>query len=118
MGALINLPSFGQQGDAVLTAMRATRFPCQTSVCTWFDFYMGFGIMVSIFFLASAAITWYLGGLDRARQRTVAPIAWTLFLSHAANAVVAWGYFFIVPQIFATVVAALLGYQCLVKLRA
>lgn len=118
MGALVNLPSFGPQGDAVLAAMRSTAFRCQTSTCTWFGFYMGFGILVSIFLLASAYIAWYLGGLDRSRQRALAPIAWTLFLSHAANAVVAWTYFFIAPQVFATVLALLLGYQCLVKLRA
>jgi uncharacterized protein YndB with AHSA1/START domain len=117
MGALVNLPSFGAEGDAVLAAMRSTAFRCQTSTCTWFGFYMGFGILVSIFLLASAYIAWYLGGLDRMRQRALSPIAWTLFLSHAANAVVAWTYFFIAAQVFATALALLLGYQCLVKLR-
>jgi uncharacterized protein YndB with AHSA1/START domain len=117
LGALINIPSFGTAGDAVLAAMRSTQFRCQTSDCTWFGFYMGFGIFVSIFFLATAAIAWYLGGLDRPRQRALAPIAWMLFLAYAANAVVAWTYFFIAPQVFATLVAVLLGYQCL-RLRA
>jgi uncharacterized protein YndB with AHSA1/START domain len=117
MGALVNIPSFGAQGDAVLAAMQSTHFRCQTSDCTWFGFYMGFGILVSIFFLASAAITWYLGGLDATAQRRLAPLAWTMFLSHAGSAVVAWIYFFVAPLVFATLVAVLLGYQCLVRLR-
>jgi uncharacterized protein YndB with AHSA1/START domain len=117
LGALVNIPSFGLQGDATLAAMRSVHFRCQTSDCTWFGFYVGFGLFVSIFFLASAAITWYLGGLDRARQRVLQPVAWTLFLAYAANTVVAWTYFFIAPQVFATLVAVLLGYQCL-RLRA
>lgn len=116
-GALINLPSFGAAGDAVLAAMRSTHFHCQTSDCTWFGFYVGFGFMVSVFFVASAVIAWYLGGLDPTRQRALAPIAWILFLSHAVNAVLAFMYFFMAPQVFAGVVTLLLGYQCL-RLRA
>lgn len=117
MGALIRTPSFGPPVDTVLAAMKSTHFRCQTSDCTWFGFYLGFGWTVSIFFLVSAAIAWYLGGLSRAEQRALRPIAWTLFLGNAAGAVVAWIWFFIAPQVFATVGAALLGYQC-VKLRA
>lgn len=118
LGALIGLPSFGAQGDAVLAAMKETHFQCQTSDCTWFGFYLGFGWDVSVFFLLSAAIAWYLGGRSRAEQRALKPIAWSLFLSHVASAGIAWTWFFIAPQLFATVVAALLGYECLVKLRA
>jgi hypothetical protein len=117
-GALISVPSFGGQADAILAAMKSTHFQCQTSDCTWLGFYLGFGWIASIFFLASAAIAWFLGGVSRSAQRTLKPVAWTLFLSHTAGAVVVWTWFFIVPQVFATLVAVLLGYECLVKLRA
>lgn len=117
-GALISLPSFGPQGDAVLASMKATHFQCQTSDCTWFGFYLGFGWMVSVFFLVAAAIAWYLGGRSRVEQRALKPVAWVLFLGNVANAVIAWSWFFIAPQVFATVAAVLLGYECLVKLRA
>lgn len=117
LGALVKIPSFGAQADAVLSAMQATHFRCQTSDCTWFGFYLGFGWDVSLFLLASAAIAWFLGGLEPQQQRAMKPIAWTLFLSHAAGAVIAWIWFFIAPQVFGTVLAVLLGYQCL-KLRA
>jgi hypothetical protein len=73
--------------------------------------------MVSVFFLVAAAIAWYLGGRSRAEQRALKPVVWALFLGNVANAAIAWRWFFIVPQIFATVVAVLLGYECLVKLR-
>ena len=117
-GALIRLPSFGAQGDTVLAAMKATHFRCQTSDCTWFGFYLGFGWMVSVFFLVVAALAWYLGGRSRVEQRALKPVAWALFLGTLANSVIAWNWFFIAPQVFGTVVAVLLGYECLVKLRA
>ena len=117
-GALIGLPSFGAQSDAVLAAMKTTQFQCQTSQCTWFGFYLGFGWEGSVFLLLSAAIAWYLGGRSPTEQRALKPIAWALFLSQVAGTVIVWMWFFIVPQVFATVVSALLGYQCLVNLRA
>jgi len=117
MGALIVMPSFGAQSDTVLAAMTSTHFPCQTSECTWFGFYLGFGWTVSIFFLVSAALAWFIGGRSLAEQRALKPIAWTLFLANVAGAVIAWTWFFIAPQVFATAVVALLGYECLVRLR-
>jgi uncharacterized protein YndB with AHSA1/START domain len=118
MGALVKLPSFGAQSDFVLAGMKATHFQCQMSDCTWFGFYLGFGWEVSVFLLLSATLAWYLGGRTRAEQRALKPIVWALFLSQVAGAAIAWAWFFIAPQVFATVVATVLGYQCLVKLRA
>jgi len=117
-GALIRLPSFGSASDGILAAMKTTHFQCQTSDCTWFGFYLGFGWMVSVFFIVAAAIAWYLGGRTRAEQRALKPIAWALFLGNVVNAGIAWTWFFMAPQVFATIVAVLLGYECLVKLRA
>ena len=117
LGALVNTPSFGAQSDAVWSAMRATHFRCQTSDCTWFGFYEGFGWNVSIFFLMSAAIAWFLGGLDRQRLRSLAPIVWALFLANVAGAVLAFTWFFAAAQIFATATAVLLAVACL-RLRA
>jgi len=117
MGALVNIPSFGAQPDSVLAAMKATHFQCQTSDCTWFGFYLGFGWIASIFLIFSAAVAWFLGGLQRTQQLALKPIVWTLLLSQVANMVAAWTWFFVAPQLFATVVVMLLGYECLVKLR-
>lgn len=112
-GALWATPSFGSQSDAAVALMRSVHFQCETSTCTWFGFYLGFGYMVSVFFLVSAALAWFLGGADAAAQRASRPLVWTLFLGHVAGAILAWAYFFAVPGIFATVVAALLGFAAL-----
>ena len=117
-GALLSTPAFGTAGDAVLSAMKSVRFACDGSNCTWFGFYLGFGWFVSIFFLLSAAVAWFLGGLDARDQRVVTPIAWMLFLAHAAGMILAWRYFFLTPLIFSTVTAALLGFHCVRAMRA
>jgi len=117
LGALVNTPSFGAQSDAVWAAMRATHFRCQTSDCTWFGFYEGFGWMVSIFFLLSAAIAWFLGGLDRPALRRLAPVVWALCLAHVTGAVLAFQWFFPAAQVFGTAAALLLAVPCF-RLRA
>jgi hypothetical protein len=117
-GALLSTPAFGAEANAVLSAMKSVHFACESSDCTWFGFYLGFGWFVSILFLLSAAVAWFLGGLDARDQRVVAPIAWVLFLAHAAGIVLAWRYFFLTPLIFSTLTTVLLGFHCVRVMRA
>ena len=112
-GALLSTPHFGAAADAVLSSMKSVHFTVQGFGRTWFGFYFGFGLFDSIFFLLSAAITWFLGGWVPARQRTLAPFIWALFLSQAAGAVLAWTYFFTAPGVFSTLISALLGFEAL-----
>jgi uncharacterized protein YndB with AHSA1/START domain len=111
-GALLSSPPFGPAADAVRSSMQSVHFQCQGSNCTWFGFYLGFGYLVSVFFLLSAGLMWFLGGLGPGERRRLLPLTWMLFLSQAAGAVIAWTWFFIAPQVFSTLVAALLGLEC------
>ncbi len=40
-------------------------------------------------------------------------MAWALFLSQVGVAILSWAYFFVPPGVTATLVAALLGFECL-----
>jgi hypothetical protein len=117
-GALVSVPHFGPEADAVLTSMKSVHFLAQNSNDTWYGFYLGFGWLVSVFFLFSAVVTWHLGGLQRRDQRAMAPIVWALFLSYAASTYLSWTYFFVAPGLFSTAVAAILGFECLKILKA
>jgi hypothetical protein len=116
-GALVSMPRFGSESDAVATAMQTVHFTAQGADCTWYGFYLGFGYFVSIFFLLSAALTWFLGGLELRQQRAWSPIVWALFLCYAGDTYLSWRYFFIAPLVFSTAITALLGVQCLRLLR-
>jgi hypothetical protein len=113
MGAVVSVPSFGVASDTVVTLMQSVHVRSQGDDCTWYGFYRGFGILVTVFFLLSAVLAWHLGGLTLRAQRDLAPVAWTLFASHVAGAVVTWVYFFPAPIVFSTLIAALLGFACL-----
>jgi hypothetical protein len=66
---------------------------------------------VSIFFLFSAVLTWFLGGMSPSDQRRWAPITWALFASYAATIVLAVRYFFVTPIVFSSLITLLLGIQ-------
>jgi hypothetical protein len=113
MGAVVAVPSFGIASDTVVALMQSVHVRSQGADCTWYGFYRGFGVMVTAFFLLSAVLAWHLGGLTLRAQRDLAPVAWTLFASHLAGAVVTWVYFFPAPIVFSTLIATLLGFACL-----
>ena len=115
LGAVVATPRLGADSDAVVAAMRSVHVVSQSADCTWYGFYRGFGATISLFFAFSAVLTWHLGGLSARDRRGLAPVMWALFAAYAANAVIAWLYFFPTPQIFATIVAVLLGIGCVRK---
>ena len=114
-GALLSSPHFSTDSDQVVSAMRSVHFQCQGSICTWFGFYLGFGFLDSVLFLFSAAVTWYFGGFDPVERRRWLPLTWMLFLSQLAGAAITWTWFFIAPQVFSTLIAALLGIECITQ---
>jgi hypothetical protein len=111
LSALVSTPPFGAQSDAVAAAMKSVHFEFSGSVCTWYGFYLGFGYEVSIFFLFSGVLTWFLGGMSLPDQRRWAPILWALFVSYSATIVLAVRYLFIVPIVFSSLITLLLGLQ-------
>lgn len=118
VGALVQTPHFGPGADAVLEAMKTTHFLANGSACTWYGFYLGFGYLVSIFFLFAAVVTWHLGGLAPPQQRAAAPLAGALFVAFAAGTYLAARWFFLPPVVFSSLITLLLGWQCLRLLRA
>jgi hypothetical protein len=110
-GAVVNTPRFGVASDVVVASMKSVHVYAQGSDCTWYGFYRGFGVFVSIYFVFSVFAAWLLGG-ESGTDRRLLPIGWALFVSHAAGAIVAFVDFFPVPMAFSTAIAALLGFGC------
>ena len=112
LGAVVATPHFGPESDAVVLMMKSVHVRSQSADCTWYGFYRGFGIFVSVYFLFSVFIAWRLGGMSEQERPTLMPIAWALFVSHVAGAAVAWIYFFPTPIAFSIAITTLLGFGC------
>src|SRR6202167_1795610 len=89
---------------AGLGSMRSTHFYIMGSSRTYWDFYVGFGLIVSVFLLLSVVLAWQLGGLPPESLAKMRGTAWTFALFFAAIAVLDWKYFFIIPIVFSIVI--------------
>jgi hypothetical protein len=89
-------------------AMRSSQFPIFGFRRTYWDFYVGFGLFVSVFLLLAAILAWQLGSLPGQTMPLVRVTAWALALSFAAVTVLSWMYFFAIPIAFSSVITVCL----------
>jgi hypothetical protein len=117
-GAVVATPDFGAASMGVVSSMKEVHVVAQGADCTWYGFYRGFGIFVSIFFAFSVFMAWHVGGKTLEERVALLPLSWALFASYAVSIVTACLYFFPMPIIFSTVVTLLLGAACVRDQRA
>ncbi|MGA7922328.1 MAG: hypothetical protein WCA38_21910 [Candidatus Acidiferrales bacterium] len=90
--------------DMLLASMRSIHFEVQGFNRTYWDFFVGFGLFVSVFLVLAAVLAWQLGGLPPANLALMRGTAWAFALCFAAITVLSWRYFFIPPVVFSLVI--------------
>ena len=109
-GAMIKDPGTGGPAkQAVLGAMRAYHENVMGSSRSYWDFYKGFGWLVSCALLLFAILCWQLSTLARTQPSIARPLTLTLFVISIPMTVLAYTNFFAAPAIFSTVATLLLG---------
>ena len=86
-----------------LGSMRSTHFYIMGFSRTYWDFYVGFGLFVSVFLLLAVVLAWQLGRLPPESLALMRGTAWAFALCFAAITVLSWKYFFIIPIVFSIV---------------
>lgn len=76
---------------------------------TYWDFYVGFGLIISVFLLLAAILAWQLGSLPAEALPFLRGTAWALALGFAAMTVLNCMYFFTIPIVFSGVIAVCLA---------
>lgn len=109
LGGMLAQRSLGLAADAVFASMKAVHFDFNGSTCSWYGFWFGFGLMVSVFLLFSAVVAWRLDAVRPESWPAVSAIAWALVAAYACTAVLSWAYFFAGPGVIATLVTLLLA---------
>jgi hypothetical protein len=94
--------------DALLASMRSIHFDVQGFNRTYWDFFVGFGLFVTVFLLFASVVAWQLGSLPAETLGQVRGIAWALAICCAAVTVLSWRYFFVVPIVFSIVITVCL----------
>ena len=91
--------------DALVESMHSIHFTAQGFSRTYWDFYVGFGLFVSVFLLLAAVVAWQLGSLPAETLRGMRTVGWALALSFAAATILSWKFFFIIPIVFSAVIS-------------
>ena len=94
--------------DPVITGMQSATFSAQGFQRTYWDFYAGFGLFVSVLLLFASAIAWLIGSAAPGASPMIRQLAWCLTATFAAVVALSCLYFFWLPIIFSAVICAVL----------
>ena len=90
--------------DALVASMKAIHFDAQGFSRSYYDFYAGFGLFVSVLLLFVALVCWQLSSLEAATLRALSLLRWSLVICFAGVTFLSWKYFFVVPIVFSVVI--------------
>ena len=109
-GALIADPKTGgPEKQVLLAAMRGYHEDVQGASRSYWNFYMGFGWMVSCSLLLFAILCWQLSTVARTQPAIARPLILTLFVISIPITVLSYTNFFAAPAILSTAATLLLG---------
>jgi hypothetical protein len=99
-------PEWGM--EPVLASMREIHFVVDGFTRTYWNFYVGFGLFVSVLLLFAALVSWQLGGLPADALLLMRGIVWALAICFVVVTILSWKYFFILPIVFSIAITACL----------
>jgi Kef-type K+ transport system membrane component KefB len=95
--------------DTVVGLMKSVRFPIQGFERSYWNFFVGFGLVETVFLLFAAGLSWSLARTPREVRAQIPAATWGLAICFLAVTILSWGYFFVIPGVFATLITACLG---------
>ncbi len=107
IGGVFGAAAPGAQAEA-LAVMKANRFVAMGGSRTYWDFFFGYGLFLSVSFLVQAVVFWQMAAMAKAGVPSVRGMALTFCVGYVGFAVVAWRYFFVGPVVFELLIAGCL----------
>jgi hypothetical protein len=95
--------------QATVAVMKANEFPALGVMRSYWDFYRGMGLAVSVFLTAEAIVFWQLASLAKTDALRLRPVLATFSIGYLGVAVVSYRYFFWAPVITEILIAGCLG---------
>jgi len=86
--------------DSLVESMKTIHFNANGSVRTYWDFFVGFGLFVTVLLVFAAIVAWQFGSLPSETYAAMRVSAWGFAVCFAVVAYLSWRYFFIIPLVF------------------
>ena len=109
IGGLFGKPRNGPEEIAVKETMKGHVFNVMGSMRSYWDFFFGYGLGVTITLLIQGLLFWQLATMSKANLAWTRPILILFFFNFVAMSVVVWRYFFIAPAVTELLIAACLA---------
>ena len=90
--------------DSMIQSMQSIHFNANGSDRTYWDFFVGFGLFVTVLMVLASVILWQLAGLSPETLVGMRLTARAFVLCFAVVAYLSWRYFFLVPTIFSVAI--------------
>jgi hypothetical protein len=94
---------------AIVESMKSHPFDVAGSMRNFWDFYLGFGLVVSGFMLAIAVVLWQIASLAKRGVNGLRSVILTFFIAFVVNTIFEIRFFFIIPIAMAAAISVLLG---------
>jgi hypothetical protein len=101
------------EGEAVRQAMNNVHFQMGGNSFSYGEFYIGFGLYVTLYLLFSAFLAWHLSRLASVAPRTIGALGWVFFAVQIGSLILCWRYFSVKPALLSALVAICLGWAML-----
>jgi hypothetical protein len=92
-----------------VAAMKANQFPLMGNMRSFWDFYFGLGLALSISMTAEAILMWQLASLAKTEARRLRPMMATFLVAYLLIAVNSYAHFFPAPVVFKIIIAGCFG---------
>jgi hypothetical protein len=99
----------GTKEGAVVEAMKSNQFDVMGATRSYWDFFIGYGLTISVSELLLAVVLWLLAGLAKTDPRRLRPIIAVFLLANLAFTILAWKYFFMPPLLGDLLITIALG---------
>lgn len=91
--------------EGVVSGMRSVSFDVQGFRRSYWNFFSGFGLFVSVLLVFAAILAWQLGSMPREALAAVPVIRWSFAICFVVITAFTWRYFFVAPGVFSSLVA-------------
>jgi hypothetical protein len=102
-------PYTDAEAASVVETMKSHSFEEQGFKGTYWDLYIGFGLIISVYLLVQAAVLWQTASLAKTDAIRIRPIVVSFLIAFVINAALSWKYFFAVPVVMAGLIAICLA---------
>jgi hypothetical protein len=86
--------------DSLVQSMKSIHFNANGANRTYWEFFVGFGLFVTVLMLFASIIAWQFGGLPSEVLAAMRVSAWGFAVCFAVVSYLSWRYFFMVPAVF------------------